>query len=53
MPDYKKMYHTLFHEMSRTIERLQRAQAEAEEIYIEADEDELPGYPTDVPKPNP
>lgn len=46
------MYHTLFHKMSQTIERLQRAQTEAEKIYTEEDEDEPPGYPADVPTPN-
>lgn len=34
MPDYQKMYFVLFHEISKTIERLQAAQLEAEELYI-------------------
>ena len=34
MADYKQMYFKLFHEMTKMIEMIQRAQQEAEEIYI-------------------
>lgn len=34
MPDYQKMYYTLFHEVDNTIERLQKALQNAEEIYV-------------------
>ncbi len=39
MPDYRKMYGVLFHEVSRAIEILQRAQCETEEFYLKAPED--------------
>jgi len=35
MPDYKKMYTTLFNAMTDSIRLMQDAQREAEEIYIE------------------
>lgn len=34
MPDYQKMYHILFSEISIAIEILQKAQYQTEEIYI-------------------
>lgn len=37
MADYKKMYHTLFNEVTDTITKLQEAQKKAEEIYIKSD----------------
>ena len=40
MPDYKEMYFTLFREVTKAIEHLQKAQQLAEEMYIE-DEDNL------------
>ena len=41
MPDYAKMYYTLFNAMTKSIEILQRAQQDAEEIYISAKEPEI------------
>lgn len=42
MPDYKRMYITLFKETTRAIAILQAAQQKTEEIYISADaEDNL------------
>lgn len=37
MPNYKKMYHILFHETTNAISALQKAQQEAEEAYITSD----------------
>jgi hypothetical protein len=34
MPDYQKMYHILFNEVSQVIEALEQAQCETEEMYI-------------------
>lgn len=34
MPDYQKLYTTLFNRVSDIIEELQKAQQETEEIYI-------------------
>lgn len=47
MPDYQKMYKTLFNEVSNTIERLQIIQQEVEELYISAEE---PLWLEDYPK---
>jgi len=41
MSDYAKMYKTLFQSQTRTIEILQEAQKETEEMYISAPEPEL------------
>lgn len=38
MPDYKKMYTTLFNEVTDAIERLQEAQQKTEELYLNAEE---------------
>lgn len=38
MPDYQKMYHALFNEISQVIETLKKAQCETEEIYIATQE---------------
>lgn len=35
MADYKKMYYILFREITKTINTLQMAQQQAEEIYLE------------------
>ena len=40
MPDYEKMYHTLFNAVTDAIEVLQQAQLEAEELYLSGDEPE-------------
>lgn len=42
MPDYKKLYHFLFNEISDTIEFLQQAQKDAEEMYLDMCEEEFP-----------
>ena len=34
MPDYAKMYHTLFNAVTESIEILQRAQQDTEDMYI-------------------
>lgn len=41
MPDYKKMYYTLFNAVTNTIAALQAAQAETEAVYM-AEENENP-----------
>jgi len=41
MPDYKKMYTTLFNKITDVIEQLQEVQRETEEMYIESPEPEL------------
>lgn len=38
MPDYQKLYTTLFNRVSDIIEELQKAQQEAEEMYISEDD---------------
>lgn len=35
MPDYQKMYTTLFNQITDTIEALQKIQQETEEMYME------------------
>ncbi len=39
MPDYKKMYYSLFNQVSDAIKQLQEAQKESEEIFIDTAED--------------
>ena len=41
MPDYQKMYFTLFNKISDTIEELRQAQAETEEQYLDGTEANL------------
>lgn len=41
MPDYAKLYRTLFRAQSKAIEILQQAQLETEELYISAEDPEL------------
>ncbi len=41
MPDYAKMYYTLFNPETESIEILQRAQQDTEEMYISAKEPEI------------
>lgn len=41
MPDYKKMYHTMFKTSEAAIELLIAAQQECEELYISAPETEI------------
>ena len=49
MANYKEMYTTLFRETTKAIEILQRAQQDAEEMYIAAPEPDI--RMLDVPKP--
>ena len=42
MPDYKKLYHKLFNEITDTIEKLKKTQEDAEELYLEMCEKEFP-----------
>ena len=37
MADYQKMYHSLFNDVTDTIQKLQEAQIKTEEIYIQTD----------------
>lgn len=39
MPDYKKMYIELLHEVEETIQKLIAAQQKCEEIYINSSDD--------------
>lgn len=41
MPDYQKMYFTLFNRVTDTIEQLRQAQAEMEEQYLDSTEGNL------------
>lgn len=36
MPDYQKMYYSLFNDVTDIIAQLQKAQQKAEELYIES-----------------
>lgn len=47
MPDYQKMYKTLFNEVSDTIERLQQVQQQTEELYMSEQEPVWLAEPTD------
>ncbi len=38
MADYKRMYYSLFNEVTDVIERLQLAQQRTENIYLQADD---------------
>ena len=42
MPDYEKLYHKLFNEITETIEKLQKVQQDAEEMYLDMCEKEYP-----------
>ena len=42
MPDYKKLYHKLFNEITDTIENLKKIQEDAEEMYLDMCEEEFP-----------
>ncbi len=42
MPDYKKLYFKLFNEITDTIEKLKKAQEDAEEMYLDICENEFP-----------
>ncbi len=38
MPDYKKMYHTLFNKITDIVNELQAVQRQTEEMYISGEE---------------
>ena len=40
MADYKQMYYKLFNKLSDIIEEIQQVQADAEELFLESDDDE-------------
>lgn len=42
MPNYEKLYHKLFNEITETIEKLQKIQQDAEEMYLDMCEEEFP-----------
>ncbi len=42
MPDYEKLYHQLFNDITKTIEKLQKAQQNVEEMYLDMCEEEFP-----------
>lgn len=42
MPDYKTLYHKLFNDITDAIENLQKAQQDAEEMYLDMCEEESP-----------
>ena len=44
MPDYKSMYYTLFNQVTKTIEDLQKIQQMTEEMFIESEDAELINY---------
>jgi hypothetical protein len=41
MPDYQKMYHSLFNDVTDAIAKLQQAQQKTEEVYIDSRESVL------------
>jgi hypothetical protein len=47
MPDYKKMYTTLFNASTDVITILQKAQQDAENLYVEADDTPIELLPKD------
>ena len=42
MPDYEKLYHNLFNKITYAIKQLQKAQSDAEELYLNMCEKEFP-----------
>ena len=38
MPDYQKMYHSLFNDVTDAISKLQQAQQKTEEMYLDSKE---------------
>ena len=51
MPDYKKMYTTLFQSQTKAINILQQAHLEVEDMYIETDETPIQLLPKEQRKP--
>ena len=47
MPDYKKMYYTLFNQISKTIEDLQAIQQLTEEMFINDENADLVAFSKD------
>lgn len=45
MPNYKKMYLSLFNDVTDAIEHLKQAQIKAEEIYISSNDAQLTALP--------
>lgn len=45
MPDYQKMYHSLFNDVTDTITKLQQAQQKTEEMYMDSKETVLTPFP--------
>ena len=42
MPNYEKLYHTLFNKVTKAIENLQQAQIDVEKLYLDMCEEEFP-----------
>ena len=60
MPDYQKMYHSLFNDVSDAVAKLQQAQQKTEEMYMNSPETILTPMPgggdkpeTDAPEKSP
>lgn len=56
MPDYQKMYHSLFNDVTDAITKLQQAQQKTEEMYMDSPETvltQLPGGGKKEPDPPP
>lgn len=45
MPDYQKMYHALFNDVTDAISKLQQAQQKTEEMYMDSKEPSLTPFP--------
>ncbi|MEM5768811.1 MAG: hypothetical protein AAGU32_11075 [Bacillota bacterium] len=45
MPDYQKMYHSLFNDVTDTVTKLQQAQQKTEEMYLDSKETVLTTFP--------
>jgi hypothetical protein len=45
MPDYQKMYHSLFNDVTDAISKLQRAQQKTEEMYVDSKDTVLTSFP--------
>ena len=43
MPDYEKLYHNMFNDVTDIIEKLKQSQIDAEEMYISMCEKEFDG----------
>ena len=42
MPDYEKLYHKLFNDITDTIDNLKKIQEDAETMYLDMCEEEFP-----------